>query len=321
MNLTTIDDVRERVWEAQREKWDQPARGRTLRYDRGELALPGTLPEGRPRLLRPTPWAEAQLCQRIGVPTAYFRKCPPHLKDAQFNHWIGQAEWRLAEARWTLRCRGAELRGVVSERYARLDDVELVGALARVVQGRFGVEWLSLGDESLHLRLVDPERGRNVLPDDRLVVGVHVANSEVGKRAVTVDALVYRLVCSNGLVRLVKGKSLLHRRHVHAPGEGLVEALGRAVECAAIEAGNAIERLEAATTEIVPEPEKALAGIAEKNVLPERVVQDALRALSFERRAQQHTLYGMVNALTNAAQRLGPDERYELETVAAELLN
>ena len=46
------------------------------------------------------------------------------------------------------------------------------------------------------------------------MAGLHIANSEVGKRSVTVDALVYRLVCTNGLIRLVKGKSLLHRRHV-----------------------------------------------------------------------------------------------------------
>ena len=51
----------------------------------------------------------------------------------------------------------------------------------------------------------------------------------MGKRAVTVDALVWRLVCENGLVRLVKGRSLLYQRHIHLSKPMLHQALGNAI--------------------------------------------------------------------------------------------
>ena len=39
-----------------------------------------------------------------------------------------------------------------------------------------------------------------------------------------------------------------------------------------------------------------------------------------ERNGQRETLYGLVNAVTNVAQTLLPDDRYSLETLAGRLL-
>ena len=211
---STLDpeEVRRRVQTDDIGKLDTLVAKEDISLFDGKLCAPCNSQTRSSLCLQPTHWATSQLCQRLGIPTAYFRRCPTELQDFQFNHWIG-ADGRSGE-KWFLRARGSQLRGVLTSRYTPLDNHELMDAVLPIAEDRFTVSWFALTEESLHLRLIDPRLGRDVLPDDRLTVGVHVANSEVGLRSVTIDALVYRLVCTNGLIRLVKGKSLLHRRHV-----------------------------------------------------------------------------------------------------------
>ncbi len=351
MNLA---DVRDRVAHDDTGKWDRVIERDELRLQDGRLRLPrswqtdsvaaGTAATGATavRGLKLTDWATAQMCQKLGIPTAYYRRCPAPLQDAQVNHWLyrsavegaqqdppeqdesPQQQHRHAsvtERRWLVRVKADTARGILSERYAKLNNADILECLSPVLQETpFQVGWFAVTDESLHLRLFDPRLSREVLPGDRVVAGLHIGNSEVGKRAITVDALVYRLVCKNGLVRLVKGKSLLHHRHLGFGKADLGAGLSSAIREALVQSSGFMERLDQATREFVPDVEKALAALAEEINLSEKVVEQVTAALGQERHSQRDTLYGLVNALTFTAQSLAPDERYTLETAAGRLL-
>jgi hypothetical protein len=333
---TTFEQVREQVRTDDQGKWDIVAPRKDLVLRNGELAIPLDESSDHVERLVPTSWATGQLCQRLGIPTAYFRRCPAVLQDMQFNFWgrqsqednglheDGSSQHGGEPERWLLRAKYGTLRGVLSERYSKLDNEMLLSSVQQVLDGasanRFDISWFALGDESLHLRLVDPTVTREALPDDRLMAGVHVANSEIGKRAVTVDAMVWRLVCSNGLIRLVKGKSLLYQRHIHLPQERFAGALESAVEQALIAATGFMEQLIVATHEPVKDVEDTLKKIAERWNLTQQTQEQARRSLLAERVGQQETLYGVVNALTNAAQLLPADHRYDVEVLAGHLL-
>jgi len=264
-----------------------------------------------------TGWATTQLCGRLGMPASYYKRCPPPLQDAQANHWLSQSD---KPERWLLRTKENTLRGLLTERYSALDNGEVLATLAPLVDPHYRVGWFELSDESFHLRLVDPKLAREVLPHDRLVAGVHIANSEVGKRAVTVDALVWRLVCSNGLVRLVRGKSLLHQRHIAQSKPRFELALATAVREALIHGVGFIERLSWATKVPVPDVDDTLDALGRQWGLSAATVEAARTGLSDMPPDQHETLYGLVNGLTHAAQRLAPDDRYTLETLAGELV-
>jgi hypothetical protein len=323
-------DVRDRVQEDDRTKWDELLEPEEMRFQQGRLTLPRLFRADDPEGLRLTPWATHQLCQRLGIPVAYFRRCPPALQDANANHWLEEAgardvRWngrgcRAAE-RWLLRGRDDTLRGVLTERYARLDNADLLAALLPLWESRVEVGWFVLNDETLHLRLLDPQLTREALPGDRLVAGLHIANSEVGKRSVTVDALVFRLVCQNGLVKLVKGRSLLHQRHVALSQREFALALREAVREALTSGTGFMERLVRATQQPVRDLDRTLATLVERWRLSQSTERLVRQALLCERNDQQETLYGLVNGLTRAAQRLDPDERYTLETLAGQLLD
>ncbi len=366
LGLTPTGDlalVHERVRKDALDKWDALTPRALIRLHHGRVWFPEAAQSDFAASLKPTPWATAQVCQKLGIPAGYFRKCPPHLQDLQFNHWIRQAvrgqeapagdecgedDDPLAPERadedappeglpldiepfeertglalsdpWLLRMKGDVLRGVLSARYARLDHDLLLDCLTPLLPQGFTVDWFSLDDTGLHLRLVDTRRPLTVLPGDDLFSGIHVANSEVGRRAVTVDALVYKLVCQNGLIRQVKGKSLLYRRHFHFSAPRFREALEGAVLGALDEAGRFVEQIREAARTPVPDVAAVLELLGRQAALSKNFLEAAERSLRSERAGQQETVWGLANGLTQAAQALSPDDRYGVETLAGHLI-
>ncbi len=341
--------VRERVRKDALDKWDALTPRAQIRLHGGRLWFPEAAQSDFAASLRPTPWAVAQFCQRLGIPAGYFRKCPSRLQDLQFNHWIKQAPGRPEEDcapapertddeappeelqseepdgpspsdPWLLRMKGDALRGVLSSRYARLDHDLLLDCLTPLLPQGFAVDWFSLDDAGLHLRLVDPRKPQSVLAGDDLLCGIHLANSEVGKRAVTVDALVYRLVCQNGLIRLVRGKSLLYRRHVYLSAPRFQEALEGAVLGALDEAGRFVEQIRTAARTPVPDVQAVLAQLGRQEALSKSFLEAAEKSLRSEPSGQQETVWGLANGLTQAAQALSPDDRYAVEALAGRLI-
>jgi len=360
-----FDHARERVRRDALDKWDALTPRSAIWLLEGRVWFPEAAQSDFASFLTPTPWATSQLCQRLGIPAPYFKKCPPRLQDVQFNHWIQHARGDRDEAdsneadgnelltpeeedhplvlgrvgadgpgqepadgetengaaeRWLLRAKGDALRGVLSARYAPLDNDCLLDCLARVLPPGFAVDWFSLTDESLHLRLVDARAPRQVLPGDDLMVGLHLANSEVGRRAVTVDALVYRLVCQNGLIRLVKGRSLLHRRHLYLSAPRFQEALHGAVLGALDAAAGFLDQLQAATRTPVPDVAAVLEVLGKQEALSRSFLEAVEQSLRSEPASQQETVWGLINGLTQAAQRLPADDRYQVETLAGRLI-
>ena len=343
-----LPEVGERLRADDAGKWDMVTRRDELRMQEGTLLVPA--PSGD-RSLSLSTWAGGQMCSRLGIPVSYFRKCPADLQDVQANHWLKNARslaahpdeededaphaartWDEAEKprsrrsqastqpeRWRLRAKDEKLRAVVSDRYTPLDNAQLWEQLRNHVPQGYRVDWFGLSDESLHLRLVDPERCREVLPGDDLSIGIHVANSEVGGRALSVEALVYRLVCTNGLIRRVGGKSLLRQRHIHISTLRLEAALAEATHRALEEAEGFLQLLKQATLTPISDVGGTIEQLGSRWALSQGTQEAVKVALLRENPGQQETLYGVINAFTYTAQSMSDEARYDLEVLAGHL--
>lgn len=372
-NSLTFDEVQERIQEEERGQWDARIRRGDVTLKDGKIVFPFDPLGEHCEALTPTSWATGQLCQKLGIPTAYFRKCPAVLQDIQANYWLRQpagfkdsnvhpcghengVEAATADGRahhtqedgfdylreedskemnpnparpaienmqhepWLLRARHGTLRGVLSRHYTPLDNGPLLHCLKPLWEARYRIDWFALSDDSLHLRVVDPQARHTALPQDDLMAGVHIANSEVGKRAVTVDAMVYRLVCSNGLIRLVKGKSLLYQRHIHLTSERFEMALTEAVGAAFNEAVAFLQQFGQSTQQRVMDMDGTIERLGTRWNLSRSLQEMVKHALRREHHSQQETVYGLANALTSTAQNLADDERYDLEVLAGHLV-
>ena len=154
----TMEAVRETVRKDDEGKWDQVVPCRTVTMDWGRLNSP-LIENGTGLAL--SGYAQGQVCARLDMPAPYFRKCPSHLQDAQFNHWNGQREIgfhmkagdRDPEDAWLLRAKGDTLRGVLSPRDAKLDNRQLLEALLPALHGKgYGVNFGKAPDRSAPCR-------------------------------------------------------------------------------------------------------------------------------------------------------------------------
>jgi hypothetical protein len=367
-----FDEVQDAVRSDDSGKWDTLVHREELALCEGKIVLPERCVGDFANQLTPTSWATAQMCGRLSIPTAYFRRCPAPLQDAQANYWLhqpstrlnakgselnssyastqngggtyenraygsgvyeshargngvygsanGQASSQSSQSLWLMRAKENTLRGVLSDRYQKLDNSAFIEHVQPLLDSRLQVKWFALTDESLHLRLVDPTLSREILKDDRVMVGLHISNSEVGKRAVTVDAMVFRLVCSNGLIRLIRGKSLLHQRHIAVSSYQLKLSLEKAMGEALTTAAGLLERMAQSTEEHVDDVESAIEQVRDTWHLSDAFGERVKGALLQEPPSQHETLFGLTNAFTQAAQSLAPDERYGVEVLSGKLL-
>jgi len=268
--------------------------------------------------------AFTQLCQRIGAPSSYLKALPAKLQMANLN-------WGLArqQSPALLRLAGNEIRAIVSERYAALDD-ELVLNMVADCLDRSGygddamVRAISTGPHTV-LRVTLPSEGRAVKVGDVIEHGIDIANSELGLRSVQVTPVTYRLVCANGM-RSWKSAATMRMRHVGDP-DRLADQLRDAIPVAFAEARGDLERWARAVDRLIDdalEEVEALRGFgltksdvlavasevaAEGGALPEHSSASVTQALSHH----STTVFDVANAITAAARRKSTDARLSLE--------
>lgn len=175
----------------------------TLRFDIG----------GTERSVTPTRLCLSQVCERVGIPQKYADRMTGEHRELlalNLNHWFQRKpETRMLR---TLINGTAIARAFLSERYRPLDN----GALARAVLPHLfgaGCEVLSseITEKRLYIQAATPkleidlaqlrkDRGAHARMNDIVRAGVVISNSEVGCGSLRVEPMLYRLVCTNGLI-------------------------------------------------------------------------------------------------------------------------
>lgn len=144
--------------------------------------------------------ARRQLAEKLKIPFAYFERMrveQPALLDRNVNTWL-----QTDNERRMIRTLDGQVRAVLSDRYRRLDNFDLaenvLPILQRLPDARF--ESVELTETKMYIKLVTPRLQYEMTPGDVVQAGIVITNSEVGHGTLSVQPLVYRLVCSNGLI-------------------------------------------------------------------------------------------------------------------------
>ena len=162
----------------------------------GQLALTN----GTTQTFEITPYAHRQIGERIGIPAKYYdrmRTEAPELLQANVNHWFQtQPEQRM------IRTLGSDARAFLSCRYRRLDNFDLAEAVLPTLLQMDGAQVVSceLTETRMYLKVVTAKVQADVKVGDPVQAGVCISNSEIGTGALRVEPLIYRLVCTNGMV-------------------------------------------------------------------------------------------------------------------------
>ena len=142
--------------------------------------------------------ARRQLAEKLKIPFAYFERMradQPELLDRNVNTWL-----QAKDERRLIRTLDGQVRAVLSDRYRRLDNYDLaenvLPILQRLPDARF--ESVELPEKKIYIKVVPPRLVYELAPGDIVQAGVVITNSEVGQGTLSVQPLVYRLICLNG---------------------------------------------------------------------------------------------------------------------------
>lgn len=145
--------------------------------------------------------AHRQIGQALKIPAPYYDRMKseyPELLAQNVNGWFS----RIPGAKRMLRTMDGTARAFLSDRYRRIDNFEVASAVLPIISGMDGasVESCELTDSRMYLKVVNPRVTAEVKKGDIVQAGIIISNSEVGMGSVNVSPLVYRLVCSNGMI-------------------------------------------------------------------------------------------------------------------------
>lgn len=144
-----------------------------------------------------------QVGSALNIPAKYYdlmRTSKPELLAENVNTWFGDRDQSYMVRSMDYGS-GRVARALLSDRYRRIDNLEVATAVLPLFAGKEEMEVVSceVTENKLAIKVVSHKLEMAVVPGDYVQAGVVISNSEVGLGAVSVQPLVYRLVCSNGL--------------------------------------------------------------------------------------------------------------------------
>ncbi len=283
------------------------------------------------------PLARRQLADKLKIPYAYFERMrseQPVLLDRNVNTWL-----QSDDDRRMIRTLDGNVRAVLSDRYRRLDNYDLAESVLPILQQLPDVrfESVELTDTKMYLKVVTPRVNFEVAPGDIVQAGIVITNSEVGCGTLSVQPLVFRLVCRNGLIasdhalrKTHVGRALgAETESVNVYRDDTLAADDRSfflkvrdvVEAAVSEATFRQIALKMQKTREIPltgDPVKAVEVLANRYTLNEAERSGVLRHLIVE---GDLTAYGLVNAVTHYSQEVADyDRATDFEALGGKLI-
>ena len=155
--------------------------------------------------------AHRQIGTHLKIPAAYYDKMltqHPQLLSENVNAWFEREP-----AVRLVRTIGGTARAFLSNRYRRIDNLDIAGIVLPVLQDMEGMHFEScqLTESRMYIKVVNTRLQAEVSPGDIVQSGIIISNSEVGLGSVSIQPLIYRLVCSNGMV---VNEATARRNHV-----------------------------------------------------------------------------------------------------------
>ena len=144
-----------------------------------------------------------QVGSALNIPAKYYdlmRTQKPELLAENVNGWFSERSQSYMVRSMDYGY-GKVARAFLSDRYRRIDNLEIASAVLPIFAGVAGMQVMSaeVTTEKLFIKVVDT-RKEYACVGDTVQSGVVISNSEVGLGAVSVQPLLYTLQCTNGMI-------------------------------------------------------------------------------------------------------------------------
>lgn len=261
--------------------------------------------------------AAGHLCGKLKVPSRYFNRLVDEgfndLAAENINCWLEDNPKELF-----LREYDGRIRGVLSGSYSVYDAPEILKTVAEVFEpDSFKLKGSFINEERLHLRLIE-NKMMNVEGED-LFAGISLDSSDVGRSGLQVRFFVWKQVCTNGMVIAQSAANLFRQKHIGITHDDFAAGLTEGLETFYTLKDKIADQITATSKIPVKEDiEELLEDIKKATNLPD---DSANEVIEFMVQKYDRTQWGLINGITEVAQKYPLERRLELETIAGDLLH
>ena len=315
-----VDNARQ--WETDHEPFDRTSRLPLFQYiieeGTGGALVPFQDPNQVVRRDIPTIYlqdqAHGQLLARLDYTKKLFERLPDKMNILALN-WLIQNHY---ERDILLRCQDDnQVRALLSAQFEPFDNLELLNILEPFCQDAT-VRWYHNDDMTLHVSVTWPNTEEEIKVGDVVQRGIHISNSEVGVRSVTIAGYVWRVICSNAAIGGGEGGGMRRFRHV-GDSDKLRDQVSAAIDETFLESTKMLAQFKASLERAVEDPYNYLERVAKDktNDMTQEQFKAAMDAFMLE---PDNNLYAVTNSITRAAQGFQGDQRYDMERLGAKVL-
>lgn len=319
-----------------RNKADFTVSGSKIEFtNRRTLALPskdGTVEYGF------SPPAFEAFCGLLDIPAKYLSSCPIVGRGSQQDQINERLSGRLAEE-FLIRVRNnnteeglkGSVRTVLKADYSLFDNRHMVASVQRSLReigGDFTLVSTNAQDpksleHSLHIR-VTRTGGFDVMNSgDAHNMGFHAVGSEVGNEDTSVSSLVWRRVCSNGMMGWAEG-DILKQRHRNIQQHELAALMQEAIDASIRQEEGVKLMLEQSMSVTIENPRAYIEMVGARRMrLPDGFIAAVWETFESDMRQsgqQTATRFSVAQAFTRAAQALPVVERVKVESRVGKFL-
>ena len=277
-----------------------------------------------------------QMAGMLKIPTKYLEACKVTGKGGMQDQIEAKMEQRLANDH-LIRLRRTPLEGGVSGLiraflpgdYTAFDYRDMLPTLHKAmleVGEPFKLELSNATDpksieQKMHLRFVKEASFNfdDLEIDDPHKIGFHCGISEIGEGPISVNTIIYRLVCKNGATGWNESEVLkIQNRHLQK--HEVLPQMSEAIFAAVRQEEPLKALLSQKYCEIVPNPEISLLLMAAKMKVGDHVKDAALKIMAQEAAGKAVTKFDLMQAFTRCAHGLSIEERVKLETAVGKYM-
>jgi Domain of unknown function (DUF932) len=284
-----------------------------------------------------TKQTHAQIAAHTGVPHNYYQRMlqeAPELWQSNVQHWFDNEV-----SRRMVRTLDGTARAFLSDRYYRLDNDDVAAAALPVLLEKDDIKVVSadITETRLYIKALFPRVEAEVARGDVVQAGVVISNSEIGHGALSVSPLIYRLVCTNGMIapdhafkrhhlgRRVGGEngddlSIYRDETLAADDKALLMKLQDVIRsCTGLAFTQMVDKLRVAAGGVkMASPIHGVEVLAKTLNLTKTESEGVLERII---RGGDYSRYGALNAVTNLANDVADyDRATELETLGGTVL-
>ncbi len=308
MDRVTWNDVATRISADDVGKWDRKMPTPQLWIgERGDLLAKNGGPA--PESLTLSDLATSQMCERLSIPVAYYRRLPNDMRAKVANFDFS----RMSERAFLLRGKAAHVRAFLSGEYVAFDNRQIAETVEELLRSdTLRIKSFVLEETHCFLKIVSEEL---VEPTSGLKAGIMIGNSEVGMGSVSVEPFVFRKACTNDLV-VAEEKAFRHA-HIHFTANELTRRMAEAIGDGFVVASQVLDAFLKTREEPIADPFDVIRNIAEERKMSQKLTDEIMARYIGDPEANR---FGIINAFTGAAQTLAPLRRIEMERFGGSLL-